>query len=253
MPATRVGRLPNHSALTAAALSAAAGLLHVAVIRTHAAESAIDGVLMLAAAWLQLGFAVVLLVAPTRAVRLAGAVGLWAIAVGWGIARVTGLPFGHSHGAPEDVRLLGTVTTVLGVLAAFAALAGARPGADPTATTGPPSRAAPVAAAGLTLAALLSAVLLLSPTGHGGGGDQADHGHGGAMTGDHGTDSTGGGGHGGSGDGHHDQGATDGPAPGTAGVGEGPGTTPSPVPTAPPRHELADGDDGHAHAPDGGP
>lgn len=253
MSVTRFGRLPNGSALLAAALSAAAGLLHIAVIRTHLAESTIDGVLMLAAAWLQLGFAVLLLIAPTRVVRLTGALGLLSVAVGWGIARLTGLPFGHSQGMPEDVRLLGTVATVLGVLAAFTALAGTRPGADPTATRGGRSPA-PFAAAGVTLAALLSAVLLVTPTGHGGEPGQGDDHHNDTTTGGHDSDPSGERGQGRSGGAHHGPGATDGPTSDTAGAGGGPSTTPAttPAPIAPSSSESPGGVDGHEHAPGDG-
>ncbi len=219
VPVTRVDRVANYTALTAAALSASAGLLHIAVTRTHLAESAIYGFLMLIAAWIQLGFAVALLIAPKRSVRLTGAAALLAIVAGWAISRINGLPFGHSQGVPEEVRLLGTVATVLGALAALTALAGARPRAEPTAATRPPSPI-PVAAAGVALAALVSFALLLTPPGHSGGHGGMGAGHSGATNGNHRSGNTGGAG----------TGVSVAPTPGASS-----GET---------RH-----DDGHTHAP----
>lgn len=235
MPVTKVDQVANRTALSAAALAFAAGLLHIAVTRTHLAESTLDGVLMLGAAWVQLGFAVALLVAPTRLVRLAGAGALFVIVAGWAVARITGLPFGHSEGAPEEVRLLGTVATVLGALAGLVALAGVRPTSDPTGPAGPPSPGV-LAAAGTALVALVSVAIVVSPTGHASGGHGSDvdgHPSGGASD---------------SGD-HHEQ-----PASGTSGSAgtdsgtTGSGTTPR-AGTPSPRH---DGGDGHEHAPEEG-
>jgi hypothetical protein len=60
MAVTRIDRLANPTALVAAALAAAAGLLHLAVVRPHLAVTTLDGVLMLLAAWAQLAAAVAL-------------------------------------------------------------------------------------------------------------------------------------------------------------------------------------------------
>lgn len=178
MPVTSFHQVSNPTALAAAALAAAAGLLHIAVTRTHLAESGLDGILMLVAAWIQLGFAVALLVAPTRLVRIAGAGALLLIVAGWAVARTAGLPFGHSEGAPEEVRLLGTVATVLGGLSGLVALVGVRPASHPTAPAARPPSPAVLAAVGTALVALVSVAIVVSPTGHSSGGSESDaHGH----------------------------------------------------------------------------
>ncbi len=98
--------------LVASFLLAAAGLAHLSVAPAHFSEWWVFGLLFLVAAAAQIGFAVALLVRPSRAL----VVGAVAVSLGliltWVVSRTGGLPFGPDAGAAEEIGLLNVITTL---------------------------------------------------------------------------------------------------------------------------------------------
>jgi hypothetical protein len=156
-----------------------------------------------------------------------------------------GLPWGHTAGAAEDIRVLGTTTTaveVLAVLLAVAGLAGARAAAPVTR----PAGAAPALLLGALIVGGTSTAVLTAPLGHQHGGGQAGQsqqaGHA-EGTGHHGETAaprwSGGGATAGTSGPAPTPAGTSGPAPTPAGTsGPAPAGTRSPAPS-----------EGHTHGP----
>jgi hypothetical protein len=95
-----------------AALSAAAGFLHFAVAGDHFDLTWYHGAFFAVAAWLQITWAVAVIVRPTRLLLVAGLVGNAAIIVTWAISRVWGMPFGPDSGVPESVAFSDALATI---------------------------------------------------------------------------------------------------------------------------------------------
>jgi hypothetical protein len=101
--ADRVWSAPGWSARIAlAALSAGAGVIHLAMVPSHWGESVAEGLGFAAVGWLQVAFAVVVLARPTRGLLRAAVVVNLAAIGGWIVSRVWGLPFGAHSGHAED-------------------------------------------------------------------------------------------------------------------------------------------------------
>jgi hypothetical protein len=112
-----------------AALSGAAGAIHLAMVPSHMDEWAAEGVAFVVAGWLQLVFAVAVLLRPARRLLPAG-VALNAVFVAaWAVTRTAGAPFGPNSGHAESSSLVD-LTAVGLELALIAVALGAllRPG-----------------------------------------------------------------------------------------------------------------------------
>lgn len=98
-----------------AALSAAAGVVHFAMVPVHG-DSSVEPILFAIAGWFQLGVAAVIL-ARRGSKTLYGvtAVGTAAILGAWVWSRTVGLPFGAHPNEAEDVTIVDGLTAVLQV------------------------------------------------------------------------------------------------------------------------------------------
>ena len=91
-----------------ASLSAGAGVIHLAMVPSHAGTSVVEGIGFAVAGWFQLTFAVVLFRGRSRfllrlaLLRLAVVVNV-ALIVAWVMSRTTGLPWGGHAWHPETV------------------------------------------------------------------------------------------------------------------------------------------------------
>jgi hypothetical protein len=109
-----------------ALLSMGAAVIHFVVIPGHWDEYWGQGLFFIVAAVAQLLWAVWVVVAPSRLLYLAGAVGNAAIVVLWIVTRTAGVPAGPGAGEREAVEFADTLATVLEVLLVVGALAVAR-------------------------------------------------------------------------------------------------------------------------------
>jgi hypothetical protein len=92
-----------------AALSAAAGAIHLAMVPAHSAEWLAAGVSFAVAGWLQIGFAVAFVVRPSRlALRLSCIANVVFIAA-WLVTRIWGWPIGPEAGIPEAATFVDVV------------------------------------------------------------------------------------------------------------------------------------------------
>lgn len=92
--------------LAAAVASVAAAAVHVVVTPEHFEESALYGVFFVALSAGQLGYAVALLVRPTRRLLAAGVVASTAAVLLWAVTRTVGLPAGPFAWQREEVGVL---------------------------------------------------------------------------------------------------------------------------------------------------
>jgi hypothetical protein len=91
------------SAFFLAALVAGAGVIHFAMVPTHAADSLVDGIGFAVFGWLQIALAVAIAVRPNKRVLVA-TIAVNAAALGlWVLSRTVGLPVGRHEGIVEDV------------------------------------------------------------------------------------------------------------------------------------------------------
>jgi hypothetical protein len=104
-----------------ALLSLAAATIHVAVMEDHFAEFFAFGVFFAAVAWLQVAWAVGILVAPSRPLLWAAVVGNVVVVVVWVVSRTTGLPFGPEPGVAEAAGFLDVFSTILELVLAAGA------------------------------------------------------------------------------------------------------------------------------------
>jgi hypothetical protein len=102
--------------LIAAFMAAASALVHLSLAPAHFGEWWVFGALFLLAAALQMGLAVVLLRAPTRAAVGATVAVNAGLVLAWFLSRTTGLPVGPDVGVPEVARLLDVLTSLDEVL-----------------------------------------------------------------------------------------------------------------------------------------
>lgn len=116
-----------------AALSGVAGVIHLAMVPSHAGSSAVEGAGFALTGWVQVAIAVLVLTTPSRsllrATMLVNVVALGA----WAISRTAGLPFGEHPGQPHDAALVDLVC--VGIEAALVACAAwwlSHPGAGRT-------------------------------------------------------------------------------------------------------------------------
>lgn len=176
---------------TLAGLSAAAGLVHLAVVPAHVAEWPAEGRAFAGLAVAQLALAVALVARPSREV-LALALPVHGAAVaGWVWSRTAGFPFGPNPDVAEEVGWLDGLTTgaeVLAVLLAGALLVASRrlvvPPEEGVVRLSRPIRVGPPPAWGVGLAAVLvvgSIGVAASPAGQHSHDEGAGHSHGDAA------------------------------------------------------------------------
>lgn len=146
-----------------ASLAAGAGVVHVAVAPEHADHHWTMGLAMALTAWAQLGWAAAVVVRPSRALLLVGAVASAALVLAYAVVSAAGWPLGPSAGEPEAQTAAGLLCAGLELallLAVPVALAAGRV-----------SRLLLPAAGALVVGSTTSLLVL------GGGGHAADVGH----------------------------------------------------------------------------
>ena len=162
-----------------AALSGAAGVVHLAMVPSHMDEWALEGVAFAAVGWFQLTWAVLVVVRPSRGLHRVGILANLVFVGAWAVTRTAGPPFGPHAGDAESASLVDLATVGSeAALVIVAALALLRPGAlGAGAATGRVARALPVLGAAAVV--LLASVVLASPSArdhaHGGDGDPGHH------------------------------------------------------------------------------
>lgn len=95
-----------------AALSVGAGVIHFAVSGEHYDLTWAHGTFFVVAAWLQLSWAMAIVLRPIRQVLIAGALLNAAILGVWAMSRIWGAPFGPEAWTPEDVALADALSSV---------------------------------------------------------------------------------------------------------------------------------------------
>ena len=142
--------------LAIAFASAGAATIHFAVISQHFEEYWLFGSFFVGVAVLQLAWALLVIVRPSRRLYLAGAAGNAIVVATWLVSRTTGLPLGP-EGEPEAVGIADTVATVFEVVIAAGAVFLIRPTASrPLARFTVATTVAALAAIALTALSLLS-------------------------------------------------------------------------------------------------
>src|ERR687897_1022242 len=102
-----------------AALSLGAGAIHFAVSGEHYELSWVHGTFFAVVAWLQLSWAVTVVVRPTRWLLAAGALLNAGILGVWAVSRVWGVPIGPDAWTPESIGWPDALSPVceLGIVA----------------------------------------------------------------------------------------------------------------------------------------
>ncbi|MGQ0803667.1 MAG: hypothetical protein ACT4PI_07385, partial [Actinomycetota bacterium] len=112
-----------------ASLSGAAGVIHLAMVPSHAGLSAVEGVGFAVAGWFQLLVAVGLVTRPTRSLLRLTMVANLALVGAWVMSRTSGLPFGDHAGHAETVGFVDVSCVAIEALLVLAAgVLLARPG-----------------------------------------------------------------------------------------------------------------------------
>src|SRR5262245_2189644 len=98
-----------------AALALGAGIIHFAVSGDHYALTWMHGTFFAVVAWLQVSWAVAVVLKPTRRLLIAGVV-LNAVIIGmWVVSRVWGTPFGDTAWTPEPIGWADGLSTLFEV------------------------------------------------------------------------------------------------------------------------------------------
>jgi hypothetical protein len=95
-----------------AALSLGAAFVHFAVMGEHFDESTAHGMFFAVAAWLQLAFALGVVLRPSRQMLWFGALLNLAIIGAWLVSRVWGVPFGTETWTPEPAAFPDVLSTI---------------------------------------------------------------------------------------------------------------------------------------------
>jgi hypothetical protein len=125
-------------AVVAALASAGSGTIHLAVTETHFGEWWGFGVFFLCSGVIQLAWAALAVVEPTRLLLVVGAAGNALIIVVWVVSRTVGLPFGPDPGSTEAVGSADVAATLfegLIVIACLLLLSGRAPTASASRAT----------------------------------------------------------------------------------------------------------------------
>jgi hypothetical protein len=185
---TAPGRVDSTRPMLAAlaALSAAAGVIHLVMVPSHVAEFAAEGIAFAVTGWLQLLLAVRLWTRPSRPVLMLTVLANVAFIGAWAVSRTAGLPFGPHAGHAESVSVVDL--TCVGLEAALVLLAVAlllRPALSAIALPVGLGLVVPIAVMALTSAVLASPEARNHAHGtHGGHGEvAAGHTHASAAAG----------------------------------------------------------------------
>ena len=102
-----------------AALSLGAGVIHFAVSGEHYQLSWAHGMFFAVVAWLQLSWAVAVVLRPSRSLLIAGVLLNAGILGVWAVSRVWGVPIGPEAWTPESIALSDALSSVceLGIVA----------------------------------------------------------------------------------------------------------------------------------------
>jgi hypothetical protein len=103
-----------------ATLAAGAGVVHVAVAPEHADHHWTMGLAMALTAWAQLGWAVAVIVRPSRLLLLAGAAASGVLVLAYAAVSVVGWPLGPSAGEPEAQTAAGLLCAGLELVVVLA-------------------------------------------------------------------------------------------------------------------------------------
>jgi hypothetical protein len=106
-----------------AALSLGAGVIHFAVSGAHYEVSWAHGTFFAVVAWLQLSWAVAVVLRPTRRLLIAGVLLNAGILGVWAVSRVWGVPIGPSAWTPESIALSDALSSACEVAIVALALA----------------------------------------------------------------------------------------------------------------------------------
>jgi len=168
-----------------AGLSAAAGVVHLAMVPSHMGEWAAEGVAFAVVGWLQLAMALLVVVRPTRLLLAGTAVANLVFVGAWVVSRTSGPPFGPHSGIAEEASLVDITTVAFeAALVLLAVLALMRPALRLLSGT----FAARGGLVGATAVVVLASVVLASPSarnhahGHDAAGGDDGHSHGAAAT-----------------------------------------------------------------------
>jgi hypothetical protein len=163
-----------------AALALGAGVIHFAYSGDHYEMSWRHGTFFAVVAWLQLSYAVAVVLRPTRQLLIAGVVLNAAIMVVWAVSRVWGVPVGPDAWTPEDIGWADALSTVFeGIIVAVSLAVLVRPAiarAQVRPTFGVPAVAVPVLGVAVMSSLALSPALA-SGHSHAGGGEDMAGGH----------------------------------------------------------------------------
>jgi len=170
-----------------ALLSLGAAGVHFAVTGLHFGETWYHGTFFAMVAWLQLIWAVAILVKPSRRLLLAGIVGNLVVAEVWLVSRTIGIPFGPDSGTAEAVGFVDVLTTVFEVAIILGALALLKPSfaARPVRATGGLAAVGVVGAAVIALSTYSLTPTFASSHHHGAGESAAGAGDAAAPAGHH--------------------------------------------------------------------
>ncbi len=144
--------------LVMAALSAGAGIIHLAMIAPHSQDSSMDGLTMAASGWFQIAIAFAILLRPRRWLLVANIVANAVFLGIWAVSRTSGVPWGSHAGVAEAataVDQLCAAFEVLMIVGSAALLARPRLGAGLRA----PVMALAAGVPALVVVALTTAVL----------------------------------------------------------------------------------------------
>lgn len=143
----------------AAASAAAAGAVHFALLPHHAEGWMAEGIAFGITGALQIGLALLVLIAPSRPALLALAAVCAGAATLWAVSITVGLPVGPNAGVAEAPDLVGWVTFGLEAVAVLAAVLGAL---QPASLSRPRTRGAAVRSAVVAGVALAGVGIVLS-------------------------------------------------------------------------------------------
>lgn len=146
-----------------ALLSTSAAVIHFAVVWEHLQEFALFGVLFAVTAVLQLAWAALVLLRPSRPLLLAGALGSAGVAAAWLLSRTAGLPLGPEAWSPEPLGVPDLLATAFEVVIAIGVLVLIRARAARVRLA--PRRAAAGTRALAVVLVLLTSVALLAAAG----------------------------------------------------------------------------------------
>jgi hypothetical protein len=186
---TNDGTLGGYLRWFLAALSAGAGAIHFAVSGGHFDLSWMHGVFFAVVAWLQLSWAVAVVIRPTSRLLTAGAVGNALIIGTWVVSRIWGVPVGPDSWTPEAVSFADILATSFeGAIVVTCVAVLVRPAIAQT-RLAPKAAGALLGVTGLAIAVVSTMALTPSfASDHHGGTESAAGGHGGAgHMDDHGT------------------------------------------------------------------